>query len=94
MKVPARRRGNLLMGTRDTTVSLSLNESPHPKVGKFGNRHAPELFLARLNESPLPKPGKYRCTAAPRQGQHCLNESPRRPKAGKSLARVTVGQRT
>ena len=40
MKVPARRRGNSVVGERARRRAAPLNESPRPNAGKFARRGA------------------------------------------------------
>ena len=85
MKVPTRRRGNLKSPIFHTAPYICLNESPHPKAGKFlGQTGAGKSSLVSLNESPHPKAGKFAEGLCQLGQQSCLNESPH-PKAGKSM---------
>ena len=84
MKVPTRRWGNVSPVWDNIRRGIGLNESPHPKVGKFGLLSRASLHLYCLNESPHPKVGKLPVAAAvPNQNKRGLNESPH-PKVGKS----------
>ena len=58
MKVPARRRGNIV-GGEEKVLEVGLNESPRPKAGKLMHQPRLKAALVRLNESPRPKAGKF-----------------------------------
>ena len=65
--------------------SLSLNESPSEKEGKFLSVRVLLAILDTLNESPSEKEGKYACEPAAADIRAALNESPSE-KEGKSPA--------
>ena len=58
MKVPTRRWGNALDDIGSRELARRLNESPHPKVGKYGTYRQEVEHQPCLNESPHPKVGK------------------------------------
>ena len=83
MKVPARRRGNSVVGERARRRAAPLNESPRPNAGKFARRGA---LLLRSGGTSMKVPARRRRNRHRRYPQpmprFCLNESPH-PKTGK-----------
>ena len=58
MKVPPKRKGNLVTGNLHHWVMSALNESPSEKEGKSWIRFRGDPVLTPLNESPSEKEGK------------------------------------
>ena len=94
MKVPTRRWGNFSsQGLIAGHFVASLNESPHPKVGKWSRRSVTQARRISLNESPHPKVGKCFLLRLDVPGHMCLNESPH-PKVGKSQTNPPAGNQS
>ena len=58
MKVPPKRKGNLVLAWVRSALP-SLNESPSEKEGKFAIGFEEQHFFLPLNESPSEKEGKF-----------------------------------
>ena len=58
MKVPPKRKGNLLRWLQSASNYSSLNESPSEKEGKWGELDLRLSHKDALNESPSEKEGK------------------------------------
>ena len=82
MKVPTRRWGNLEFAKTDQYRLLCLNESPHPKVGKYHvNLHSGAVMAASM-KVPTRRWGNLEFAKTDQYRLLCLNESPH-PKVGK-----------
>ena len=60
MKVPPKRKGNRYLEENDLEPTLTLNESPSEKEGKYAFLLIHGAPLRSLNESPSEKEGKWR----------------------------------
>ena len=58
MKVPPKRKGNVVFEGGAKLLVVGLNESPSEKEGKLRPSERTRRFSARLNESPSEKEGK------------------------------------
>ena len=58
MKVPPKRKGNILAVIANAANTRSLNESPSEKEGKSLDEGVRQIGFSGLNESPSEKEGK------------------------------------
>ena len=76
MKVPPKRKGNALVACIVVYASLTLNESPSEKEGKYGKGLSKRRLRWTLNESPSEKEGKSAKDNNLEVEVTSLNESP------------------
>ena len=88
MKVPTRRWGNQVQEAEDHYQRTGLNESPHPKVGKFFTPLRMNGEICASMKVPTRRWGNVGVRPVPTKSR-CLNESPH-PKVGKSSGLKTV----
>ena len=88
MKVPPKRKGNMVSGSRPHTRIFASMKVPPKRKGNvqlyYGARK-----LSRLNESPSEKEGKSRASLSRVLISPCLNESPSE-KEGKCLLNLLM----
>ena len=61
MKVPPKRKGNLIAKCEKIAAAIRLNESPSQKEGKSLTLRSASYASWSLNESPSQKEGKSHC---------------------------------